>query len=92
MNKLRTKRVVGSAEVSYDAQGNLLATNFRAYRKSKEPSGRALSVVKKQYYSVYEYLEHYNIVIPVHKDVVRNTRLLIEALLDALVVIEKNKS
>lgn len=89
MNKKRTKRVVGSAEVTYDEQGNLIATNFKAYKKGGEPANQALSITRRQDYTIYEYLEHYNLVFKIPKDIYINSRNMMAALVDALLHIER---
>lgn len=89
MNKKRTKRVVGSAEVTYDEQGNLIATNFKAYKKGGEPQNQALSITRRQEYTIYEYLEHYNVVFKIPKDITIDTRRKTLALVDAILQIER---
>lgn len=83
MNNKRTKRVVGSAEIVTDSHGNLIATNFRAYKRNSRTIARTLDTIRRRNFTLYEYTEHYIVALRVEKDMPINNRELIAAVLDA---------
>ena len=84
---ITTKRVAGSAEVSIDVNGHLVCSNFRAYQKKpkNEPPIKELSGIEGV--KVYEYTEHYNVVLRIPKEGRQGARTYMERLGEALAMI-----
>lgn len=86
-----TKRVAGSAEVTLDEKGNLQCTNFRAYMRKPRNEAPLNVICDSQGVRVYEYTEHYNVVLRVPKDGTPSVRHFMERLADALAAIEREE-
>lgn len=88
-----TRRVAGSAEVGFNERGELVCTNFRAYRK-RPPNEPPLNVLQEgEGVKVFEYTEHYNVVLRIPKDLPPGSaRRFISRLVDALTLIERNEA
>lgn len=85
-----TKRVAGSAEVGFNEKGELVCTNFRAYRR-RPPNEPPLNVLaEEEGVKVYEYTDHYNVVLRIPKERPPfSSRKFINRFVDALTGIER---
>lgn len=91
MKERKSKRVVGSAEVVTDENGNLIATNFRAYKKTSCERKSALDTLKTPEFTLYEYLEHYVVAISLKKGTPNDTRSFISRALNGLNEVEQRE-
>lgn len=85
-----TRRVAGSAEVGFNEKGELVCTNFRAYRR-RPPNEPPLNVLaEEEGVKVYEYTDHYNVVLRIPKERPPfSDRKFINRFVDALSAIER---
>lgn len=85
-----TKRVAGSAEVGFNERGELVCTNFRAYRKRPRNEPPLNILCEEEGVKIYEYTEHYNVVLRIPKDRPPfSSRKFINRFVDALSAIER---